>query len=124
MAAVKGHDYAQAMLGACYYKGWGTTIDKSAAAKWTLRAANQGLCEAQYSMGEYYVLAVGVRKDKVLAYMWLNLSAASTDPNSKAFMQLAKKFREQLSQKMSPDELIIARQLSLEFKPKKETIDP
>ena len=40
------------------------------------KAAEQGLVEAQYSLGLMYANGNGAPEDKVLAYMWWNLAAA------------------------------------------------
>jgi TPR repeat protein len=47
------------------------------AAAWYSRAADQGNASAQSNLGAMYSEGSGVRQDRVRAYMWLSLAAAS-----------------------------------------------
>ncbi len=42
-----------------------------------IKAAEQGHAGAQMRLGVMYIEGIGVPKDYILAYMWLNLSAAN-----------------------------------------------
>jgi hypothetical protein len=57
--------------------GLGLPKDPAKAARWYRKAAEQGLAEAQYSLGQMYAKGRGVPKDPVSAYMWLSLSAGA-----------------------------------------------
>ena len=69
--------------------GLGLPKDPAKAARWYRKAAEQGLPEAQYSLGQMYAEGRGVRKDLVEAHMWLSLSArAGFDAAHRALVAL------------------------------------
>jgi TPR repeat protein len=59
-----------------YANGEGVPQDNTEAVRWFRLAAEQGMAEAQTSLGVRYALGEGVPEDDVLAYMWWNLAAA------------------------------------------------
>ena len=78
-AAEQGDAEAQLELGLAYQDGWGVPQDDVQAAKWWLRAAEQGkwrrdafygLGDAQYVLGEAYHEGRGVPQDDALAVKW------------------------------------------------------
>src|SRR5882724_3392068 len=111
--------------------------DPNEAAKWYLRAARQGNGDAQIEIGEMYAEGEGVSQDFVEAYKWFNIAATSTEKpdlsvftatNQEALKQLlprvaqkAREHRENLVQRMTPDQIAEAQQLARVFKPRKES---
>ena len=61
------------------------------AAKWFLKAAEQGIPCAQLQLGDMYRDGQGVEKDDVQAHKWLNLAAAD-EVNLALTKQLAKDY--------------------------------
>ena len=58
-----------------YYKGIGVPQDKVEAAKWFLKAAEQGNAEAQLNIGLMYDNGEGVQQDKMEAAKWYRKAA-------------------------------------------------
>jgi TPR repeat protein len=75
------------------------------------KAAEQGYARSQNNLGVMYGNGTGVPQDYVLAYMWCNLAGASGDEH-------ANRSRENLSKKMTPEQIAEAQKLSREWKPK------
>jgi hypothetical protein len=72
-----------------YDMGLGLSKDPAKAARWYRKAAEQGLADAQFSLGQMYAEGRGVRKDLVAAYKWLSLSAgAGSDRAHRALVAL------------------------------------
>jgi S1-C subfamily serine protease len=103
----------------CQYARYfdGMTNNPVEAAKWYRRAAEQGYGAGQLVLGYCYQSGVGVPKDNVEAYKWLNLSLASKTGYD---FLMAKKQLALLEQQMTPEQLLEAQRLSHEFKPHKE----
>jgi hypothetical protein len=104
-----------------YEKGLGTYRSYPEAAQWYRTCANQGLWEGQMELGFLYADGKGVPKDLVLAYMWLNLAAASAPQND--FVSMANdiaKQRDALASTMTREQIAEAQRLSREWKPGKE----
>ena len=76
-------------------------------------SAEKGVPVAQCVLGSCYEKGDGVPKDNVMAYMWSNIAAASGD-------HAGAKIRESASKEMTPEQIAKARQMSQEWKPKKE----
>jgi|GEM_PF-4448001 len=100
---------AQFMMGAMYNSGQGVARDYVEAVKWFLNAAEQGHTQAQYNVGLMYWRGEGAPQDFVKAHMWLDLSAAQGDSD-------AKKYRDELAERMSPSQLAEAERLAMEWK--------
>ncbi len=69
-AAAQGHSTAEGDLDACFENGYMT-----AEAKALLQAAEQGDAEAQYRLGERYLLGDGVAMNDEEAYKWFAQAA-------------------------------------------------
>ena len=67
----------------------------------TKKAAEQGFTAAQTKLGIMYVLGLGVPKDYVTAYMWLNLAATQGD-------EMAQQGRERLAKRMTRHQIVEA----------------
>ena len=59
--------------------------------EWYQKAAAQGHADAQHNLGLMYWVGEGVSKNHVLAYAWLNLSAAQGEDSSKELRDLVEK---------------------------------
>ncbi|MEO1884387.1 MAG: sel1 repeat family protein [Methyloprofundus sp.] len=75
--AEQGNALAQAQMGAMYQLGQnGATRDLQRSAKWMLKAANQGLVEAEVFMAALYDRGVGVKQNVNTATQWYEKAAA------------------------------------------------
>ncbi len=73
--------------------------------------AEQGDALAQSLLGVMYAEGLGVPQDFVQAHMWFNLAAAQG-------MEVARKSRDVVAEKMTPAQLAEAHRLASEWKPK------
>ena len=71
LAAEKGDDKAQNVLGFMYYYGDGAKQDYHKSFQWYEKSAKQGNANAQVSLGAMYFLGTGVRQNYSLAKEWL-----------------------------------------------------
>jgi TPR repeat protein len=110
-AADQGLAEAQYNLGSCYAKGQGVPKDLAEMVKWYRKAADQGLAQAQYRLGLCYLDGQGVPRD-VQAYMWLDLAGQT--------LEQARKMRDEVGSKMTPQQIAEAQKLSRDWEPKKE----
>ena len=77
-AAEQGHAGGQLTIGFYYQKGrGGVPQDDDEAVKWIRKAAEQGHAVAQLNLGFIYDKGRSVLRDKILAHMWSNISAAN-----------------------------------------------
>ena len=84
-----GDPYEQVALATRYATGEDVPQDYSTALRWFLTAAEQGHVGAQDTLGAYYYLGRGARKDITRAYFWSVLARAAGKSASKdrvAFM--------------------------------------
>ncbi len=109
--AEQGNAEAQLFLGDIYLNGLGVSQDYAQAIRWYRRAAKQGNDWAQNNLGGMYFKGQGVPKDYVQAYLWFNLAAAQG-------MEVARKSRDVVAEKMTPAQLAEAHRLASEWKPK------
>ncbi len=82
------------------------------AAKWYLRAADQGNASAQFQLGLLYANGQGVPEDHVSAHMWLSLAAA-------AGVSMAGAVRDGLAFRMTRDQIAEAERIAKDWKPTK-----
>jgi TPR repeat protein len=73
--------------------------------------AEQGNAAAQYNLGLMYEKSRGVAQDYVQAHMWYNLAAAKGEKR-------ARKLRDSLAERMTPEQIAEAQRLAREWKPK------
>ena len=107
---------AQFNLGAMYEYGHdrlGVAQDYAEAFKWYVSAADQGDANAQFHLGNMYESGLGVQKDYVLAHMHYSLAAVLQD----GYKYPAKR-RNDLEQRMSPEQIAEAQKRAREWKPK------
>jgi hypothetical protein len=107
-AADQGDARAQFNLGVMYANGRGVAEDYVEAARWFRKAADQGNAKAQFNLGVMYYNGDGVEKDYAEAYAWWDI-AARTDPD-------AAKLRDNLENKMSPQQVGEAQKRTKELK--------
>lgn len=74
-----------------YYSGGGLILDKSKAAKWFKKAAEQGHANAQYVLGTQYFKGEGVEEDIIESIYWIKKAALQEHPE--ACYWLAELFR-------------------------------
>ena len=91
-----------------YKSGQGVEQDFKEAVKWYRKAADQGYASAQLSLGRMYESGDGVLKDDVIAYAWYNITAVNGE-------ELAKKYKDVLAKKMTPEDISKAQALSKEM---------
>jgi TPR repeat protein len=120
--AEQGSPVAQYLLGAFYQLGEAIPQDYTEAENWYGRAADQGLAIAQFAIGALYARGEGVPENVVRAYMWLSLSAAHAAdiPGAQKLARKAQELRDEVVQKMTPEQVLEAEQLAREWKPKHE----
>jgi uncharacterized protein len=90
--------------------------DPKSAAFWWRKAAESGDLEAQLILGSRYEGGVGVPKDLVQAYMWLNIYAAQSDRPGSA------QVRDSVAANMTGAQIVEAQKLSREWKEAHERV--
>jgi hypothetical protein len=117
--AAEGDARAQSVLGLLYYRGQGgVPQDKTEALKWFGRGAEQGDALGQYNLGLSYAKGEAGEPDHVSAHMWFNLAAAHFPVSDSSWRSAARKDRDLLAEKMTPDQIAEAEKLAREWKPK------
>ena len=84
--------------------------DYATALRFIRPLAERGDANAQYNLGVFYDNGLGVRQDKVRAYMWFNLSAGQGREGAAAFRDL-------IARRMTPAQIAEAQKLAREWKP-------
>ena len=72
--SAKGDADSEFTLGSLYLQGAVLKKDSTKAASWLLKAADQGVPQAQTDMGVLYIQGDGVAQDPVASYMWFKLA--------------------------------------------------
>lgn len=85
--AESGDAAAQFMLGEMFYEGRGAEQSSSDAFKWWLKAALQGLPEAQHNVGVACLVPLGTRRDINQAIMWLEKAAEQGDAVAQLYVE-------------------------------------
>jgi TPR repeat protein len=117
--AAEGDALAQSVLGLLYRRGLGgVPQDKAEAVKWFRRAADQGDAQAQYNLGLSYAKGEAVEQDDVSAHMWFNLAAAHFPVSDNINRIAARKDRDLVAEKMTPDQIAEAEKFASEWRPK------
>ena len=73
--------------------------------RWTRKAAEQGVADAQKFLGILYAIGEGVPEDDIQAYAWISLASAQGVEN-------AKELKELLTGKLARAEIAEAQKLS------------
>lgn len=106
--AKSGHALAQYQMGLMLEQGQGTEANLTEAFKWYQKAADQGVADAYFAVGQIYSRGVAVPRDSVKAY-------ASFDVASTLGHAVSGDWRGMEEKKMSGDELAQARKLAAEM---------
>ncbi len=109
-SAKEGLEMAALYLGRIYMTGEEPNVSPNYGKALNLldKPARKGHSEAQYYLGQMFYQGLGVTKNKVKAYAWLNLSAAQGNDH-------AGLIRNQLAIELSPVDLEQAQKLSLQY---------
>ncbi len=87
LQAEQGDALAQAKMGAMYQLGRnGIEKDEQLSATWMLKAANQGLVEAEVFMAALYDRGLGVKHDVHIATQWYEKAAAQNHATALAIL--------------------------------------
>lgn len=112
LAAEQGWMDAQLALGWKYETGdIGVLQDYVEALKWFRLAAAQGSQAAQLSLGVFYGAGQGVPRNPVLAHMWSNIAATSSNT---VIQEKAAKNREISAKQMTPQQVAQAQEMARE----------
>ena len=106
---------SEAQLGFQYEHGLGVPQSFEAAVDLYVSAAERGDPTGQYLLGLMYDKGHGVAPDGILAHKWLNLAAAGA---SRRYREYYLRLRDAAATKLTPDQLIVAQRLALEWVPK------
>jgi hypothetical protein len=106
LAAENGHLDSQKKLGKMYEEGRKVPQNYDEAIKWYTLAAYQGDISAQRNLGQCYIES---NEDYTQAYAWLCIA---TEQGS----NMAKKKRDEISGKMTPEQIVAANELIKEIK--------
>ena len=87
--------------------------DYEEAVKWFRRSANQGFAGSQFKLSAMYWAGKGVKQDAVQAHMWANLAAAQGTEMARGARMIAE-------EQMTRAQVIEARKMAREWKPKPE----
>jgi len=93
VTAIRAVVRAQVKIGLRYYTGKGVRKDVSKAAKWWIKAAEQGNANAQYYLGVCYLKGAGVSKNGTEAAKWFNKAAVQGHPGAKEVLRKVTKAR-------------------------------
>ena len=85
--------------------------DKAEAVRWWRKAADQGIADAQETLGVMYQNGTGVTEDYVQAHMWYNLAAVQGKESAGKYLDI-------LTRVMTPAQIAEAQKLMREWKPK------
>jgi TPR repeat protein len=113
-AAEQDHVGAQYALGWAYYKGEGVPQDYGEAFNWYQKAAEQGDSGSQYRLGVMYEKGEGVAQAYVASYMWYHLGSQTHG------LESARKDRDRVAEKMTPEQIAEAQRVAREWKPVKD----
>ncbi len=112
-AAEQGNMLAQYNLGWMYDSGDGVSQNLIEAVKWYGKAAEQGDKYAPFNLGTMYYTGSGVSKDFVKTHFWFDIGILNGNPK-------AKKWRDKIAKRMSPEQIVEARLLVDEWQGKQE----
>ena len=102
-AAIGGHDGALIFLASFHRVGsHGVPKNPIRAIQWLKVGAKRGDAASQYALGEMYANGEGVQTNYLVAYVWYNLAASSSD---KSISKLATIMRDALDAVLTPTEL-------------------
>jgi TPR repeat protein len=101
-ASAQGDPDAMMTLGNIHIAGKGVPKNSTEAAKWFGKAAEKGLAAAQCQMARMHLAGAGVPKDDIEAYQWATRAAEQQNADAKRILIF-------LNQRMTPDEIAVAK---------------
>jgi len=108
-AAEQGNALAQYNLGWIYDSGEGVPQNLNEAIKWYDKAAKQGDKYAPFNLGVMYYTGSGVQKDFVKTHFWFDVGILNGNLK-------AKKWRDKIAKRMSPEQITEAQRLIDEWR--------
>lgn len=111
-AAEQGSDSAQSHLGWMYLEGRGVNKSSVEAERWLRMAAEQGDALSQCTLVAIYAADITVSQDYVQSHMWLNLCTRGIQGKKR---EMAIKLQEEIAKRMTPQQMVEAKQLADEF---------
>ena len=112
-AAEQDNMLAQYNLGWMYDSGEGVPQNLIEAIKWYRKAAEQGDKYAPFNLGVMYYTRDGAPKDFVKTHFWFDIGILNGNPK-------AKKWRDKIAKRMSPEQIADAQRLVDEWQGKQE----
>ena len=112
-AAEQGNMLAQYNLAWMYDSGEGIPQDLVEAIKWYGKAAEQGDKYAPFNLGTMYYTGDGAPKDFVKTHFWFDIGILNGNPK-------AKKWRDKIAKRMSPEQIAEAQRLLDEWRGKQD----
>ncbi len=88
LAETADHGLSMYFLGMMYLQGRGGRQDAEEAGDWMLRAARQGVPQAQYKLGRMYMQGEGLTRDYEAAYAWLSTASLHEHAGSRQALQV------------------------------------
>lgn len=119
MGAMKGNAIAQTGLGYLSMEGAGAPADFKAAAGWFNKATDQGDASAMLALGTLFESGKGVPKDVVQAYKWYALATVDDGEYEQELFDRAKRARDELAKKITPDQVAQGEAEARKWKPLK-----
>ena len=109
-AANNGNARAMHNVGVLLAEGVGGAPDYAAAAEWFNRASDLNVRDSQYNLAILYARGLGVTQDLGASYKWFSAAATQGDED-------AKKKRDDVAGRMSPEQLAAAKTATAAWKP-------
>lgn len=114
--AEQGDALAQAQMGAMYQLGRnGVKKDAEQSAKWMLKAANQGLVEAEVFMAALYDRGLGVKQSDNTATQWYEKAAAQKHGTALAILGRNDAAKDSIAFNYKSMRIRAAKQIPLEY---------
>ena len=97
---------AQLTVGVMYWNGQGVPENAQEAVRWFRLAADQGLADAYYSLGQQYSLGGGgMERDRAEAYFWLVLAVEGYEEEGRSALDSARQLRDLAAGKLTPEQI-------------------
>ena len=107
--AEAGVAQAQFTVGIVYWNAQGVPENAPEAVKWFLLAADQGLADAYYSLGQQYSLGGGgMERDRAEAYFWLVLAVEGYEEEGAERARQRAACATLVAGKLTPDQIAAA----------------
>jgi TPR repeat protein len=115
--AEAGVAQAQFTVGIMYWNAQGVPESAPEAVKWFLLAADQGLADAYYSLGQQYSLGGGgIDRNREEAYFWLVLAVEGYEEEGRSALDSARQMRDLVAGRLTPEQMAAADKRVAEWK--------